>query len=55
MLPIIGSNSGLLLIYLKYIAYVFIRSLGMGSCVFWARVGGMIAPQILLLVSRHIL
>jgi len=23
----------------------------MGSCVFWARVGGMIAPQILLSVS----
>jgi len=26
-----------------------VRTIGMGSCVFWARVGGMIAPQILLL------
>ncbi|XP_066935821.1 organic cation/carnitine transporter 2-like isoform X1 [Clytia hemisphaerica] len=26
-----------------------VRTLGMGTCVFWARVGGMIAPQILLL------
>lgn len=26
-----------------------VRTLGMGSCVFWARVGGMVAPQILLI------
>ena len=29
------------------------RTLGMGSCVFWARVGGVIAPQILLLVRNY--
>ena len=33
-----------------YIYFLF-RGVAMGSCVFWARVGGMVAPQILLLVS----
>ena len=28
------------------------RNVAMGGCTFWTRVGGMVAPQILLIVSK---
>ena len=35
------------------ILYWFCRNIGLGSCAFWTRAGGVVAPQIMLLVSIH--
>ena len=43
-------NSGASNSYIKCRYSEHCRNIGMGTCAFWNRIGGMIAPQILLLV-----
>ena len=40
-------------IYSNEIFPTVIRTVGVGACAFWGRVGSLLAPQILLAVSSH--
>jgi hypothetical protein len=41
----------ILFIYTSEIFPTVLRTMGLGTCTFWARLGSMVAPQVLLLVS----
>ena len=39
----------------NFFVFIIERNVGLGTGVFWARIGGVMAPQIILLVGKSII